>query len=79
MSALSNESFSQYMCVKATLHFSAIAQRFIIKVTLHFSAIAQRFIVSQLRLFVSIFEKQFLLVRKVAKTHERNFYECPFE
>ena len=28
MSALSNESFSQYSCVEAALHFSAIAQRF---------------------------------------------------
>ena len=27
MSALSNESFSHYRCVEATLHFSAIAQR----------------------------------------------------
>ncbi len=27
MSTLSNESFSHYKCVEATLHFSAIAQR----------------------------------------------------
>ena len=46
--------------------------------TLHFSAIAQRFIISQLR-NIKHFWKLFLLVRKVAKTHERNFYECPFE
>ena len=64
MSALSNESFSQFMWIEATLPFSAIAQRFRIQATLPFSAIAQRFIIE---------------TRKVAKSHERNFYECPFE
>ncbi len=49
MSALSNESFSQFMWVEAALPFSAIAQRFNIE------------------------------TRKVAKSHERNFYECSFE
>ncbi len=50
MSALSNESFSHYRCVEATLPFSAIAQQFYI-----------------------------IFVGKVAKAHERNFHECPFE
>ena len=31
MSSLSNESFSHFRCVEATLSFSAVAQRLIIK------------------------------------------------
>ena len=53
-----------YIIIQATLPFSAIAQRFIIQATLPFSAIAQRFNIE---------------TRKVAKSHERNFYECSFE